>query len=1445
MASDYFKVISGNKTIPATIRPGSATKTSVVVEASFVAVNASDPDILVIRNILVDGEQVDQIITTWTFQSASDGYAADDVAEEFKVLNNSTGPLTVTLGATGRFQVSPTSLSLEAGETKTIKVGPQGSLPAGENYEGALTINGSNITPVNMPLKIRVTGLKYVITQLDPEDMKYYVATRGTDPEPFKTGTISDVLSEIRADTTRGSAAVLQFGVAPEDVVKFNVAIPFEDNGSAWGNVELQGKILSYNNDGQQGAVVVGENVALTNFADIESQGSGDSNVIFSKSTKEVTIEGGMLLAKLGRVIYNSSSGKVTVKNGTVRSLVVDAILNNADGDVEVAGGTVEAMVGRAIQNSYTGTVTVKNNGIVRAWGTNGVAIRNAVTSSDGTVAGKVYVEGGTVTSENAVPDQGTILLLTYNEDPESEEVEDVETLLTITGGKVANTVIAGKAIYNNTTGRVLIKDGRVEALKSEGVAIFNRTKGPLEISGGTIAAEEGVAIRNDFRGKITISGGEVKATTGRAIWSREPARGSAVEEGALSETDNYVMMNVMGGRITSSNPSDTQGTIHIEAARAYTDVNEGIDTGTTQFIRLVISGDDTVVENTSPLTGNAIFNDSRDNVYVESGSVKACGGNAIDNLQVGGRVKIFGGTVFVTDGKAINNRKDVAVISGVYQSSVEITGGTVEAVDGVAVWNVENGLITIKGNDTVVTSANTKGGQGTIFLARKNTPDGLAYTDADILLLIEGGLVENTSVGNAIYNASDRKVKITGVNAEEAEAREPPETESYPIVRAISGSAVFNNNSGLLEITNGSTVEVESGIAVNNITSLVGSTLDIVTISDYAAEDDEISDDEYFAAEHRTVVRATSGKAVYTGGDRVTATGKFNVVISGGIVSTESGYAVDKAGGASSALNTGATVSIQTVGSPSARTRIIATEKNGVAINIGTQGMVTIGGKTLVTSKNQTVNQGTIIVADHGPVNITAFSADPIISRLSILGGKVVNDGGGVAIWNRSRGMVFVNGPTAQVISNNSSATQGTIVLAKISDATVASYPLAILEGNVYNGAVGGNAIYNASIATVLIGDKSDAARDKLVVISEDDEENPYGGGIWVHVDQESAIAVNNLDNGIIDIQGGTIEATGRDSNKAVNNNAGGLIKISNFGLNTTARGTLVRVTGSSSYAVWNNSVKFDTGTLVPSVSIDGGKVVGTTAKTVYNHANGKIEVKTGAGTIVPTNESTFNPIITATTGVAIHNNADGLISIAGGLIKGGEIENEDEDVADAKPGTAIYNASFGTVEIKSALAADYLKITSRNPSTTEGTIYFSSTIGNIKSNLIIESKSPVANIANFLIENTASEGNVILQESHGNIKIADAAAFVGRIGANKLGMGNSVAEGPNRGYALKVTDQSARDYVWISQTSPIPISPATSAILGNNIARTTNIGVVKGTNYRTWANGDIEENP
>jgi len=1465
LPADFFFFVKSVGSLDNTARQATVVTgndRTVTVTVTFPSVGSSGPDILIIK----DG----RVLSNFSFESPAEGYTDVSKAVELEVYNTLTSALSLTVAVSGTsFQVSPASLSLPAEGRQIITVGPVAGLAAG-SYSGTLTISGGNISTVNLPLSINVAGVMYTINHApkpgtdepDLSNLRSYAAKRGSSATPLSVGTISDVLSAIREDA-KGSLAVIQFGpgdkndnkeIDPDEVVSFESHIAFEDDvdniggvKTSWGDVEIQGNILSKNNDGQFGAVVVGENVSLTSFANIESQGSGNSNVIFSKADKDkggsVSIKGGTLLAKSGRVIYNSASGKVVVSGGTVRTLVTDAILNDADGDIEIDGGSVEAQVGRAIQNSYIGTVTV-TNGVVRAWGSNGVAIRNAVASNESNLAGKIFVKGGTVTSENTIPDQGTIVFSIYNVSPVGEEADNLATLLTITGGKVENTIIAGNAIYNDTTGRIVIENGKVEELKSNGIAIFNKKNAPLDIKGGEVTAVEGTAIYNTKDGVITISGGIVKSGTGRAIWSIAPARGSVVEENVVEE--RFATINVIeNGKVISGNPSDTQGTIHINT----NGTADGPDASIIYtYIHLVVSGN-ALVENTSSIRGNAVCNDSADNVIVEGGEVKALGGYAIDNLKANGQVIISGGKVTVTDGRAVNNRKKVspgvATPANYNNYSVTISGGEVSAVDGIAVYNVEDGDVHIKGVDTIVTSKNSKSSQGTIVLE--------AYTaGAGVRLLIEGGKVENTFEGNvlsgnAIYNASTGQITITGFNDDESE-----DPASYPLVTVTSGVAVYNFNNAILLIRDGATVEATGkGYAVYNKAFSA-----LVTITDAVAEE-EMPEGEYFADEqHRTVVRAVSGSAVYN-------EGAGPVTISGGTVSVEDGYAVNKAG--TGVIN----ITSKRTSDGDSRTRIFATEPKGVAINNNgkvvdaSAAEVVISGKTLVSSKNTTLNQGTIIITD--------IQGNNSVPRLVVNGGKVVNEGGGIAIINRSRDQVTIEGGiavtppaslnaglsvpatipsnTVEVLSDNRKETEGTIVLGKVAVTANTEMPLLVYAGNVYNSAVGGNAIYNASLATVRIGDKSVTARRKLVVISEDDEDNPYGGGIWVHVDKEGAIAVNNLDNGIIDIQGGTVEATGPSSNKAVYNAAGGQVKIDSFGLNTTTDGTLVQVTGSSSYAVWNSSertvinVAPDDTSRKDSVIIKGGKVLGTTSITVFNNAKGTILINTGTAAAT-TSESTYNPIISATTGVAVQNNGEGSITIKGGLIKGGEVEGEDEDASEAKPGTAIYNVSFGTIDIKVA-AADILKITSRNPVTTEGTIYFSSTQGDRKSTLNIESAASPA--TGFVIDNTAAEGNVILQESHGNINIAtETTAFAGTIGAGKRGLSSSYApeEGVGRGYALKVTNQSARGYVRIGSALPKPFESVT--FITTYIIPKTNIGVVKGTCYSDFVDttsGGIEE--
>jgi len=1531
LASDFFSVKYGSTIVGATVTNSSAT--SATVEVQFPVIGSSTPDILVLRNR--------ETISNWSFPSVS---VSETAEVELVVLNASTTDsfrvsATISSGSNA-FSVSADALSqpLDAGAEATIKVSTRSGLTAGQSYDGVLTLSGTGAQTVTIPLKVRVVGTRYIISQPDPTDKtKFKVSGGGLSadlntqdpPEGPVTGlTISEVLDYILNDSARGSGVLIQFGRdldsdgEIDETINFESAVRFDD--AKWGNVDLQGNVSSTNNEGQGGAIFIGEDVFLTSFANITGAYGGDSNVIFSKSSKGVSIEGGTLLSNYGTVINNNGSGKVSVKSGaTVRTLTKAAIYNNnAEGEVEIDGGTVEATVGRAIDNISTGTVTVKS-GTVRALQAAGAAIRNGA-------GGHVVVSGGLVTSETTIGDRGTIILDGYN--VTADDDEEVETLLTISGGTVENKVNNGYAVYNDTTGKVVVSNGKVQAFQSGGVGIYNNNLGSVDITGGSVEIEAGLAAvylgatTTGKSGLINISGGEVKATTGRAIYSIGNAERSDTGDDAENRKP---MITVSGGLISSRNSSDTQGTIQL-AGGGTADYLSGGEPYY-EYIGLVISGEATV-ENTS-YTGHTVVNDSKDNVYIEGGKVSAYAGYAVDNKATDGKVFISGGEVSVSDGRAVNNRSKVTV-SG--EESVKISGGKVSAVDGIAVYNAIDGLIVITGTeaafvagtDTKVTSANTKNSQGTIFLE-----DGT--TSTTVRLQIDGGEISNTSTGNAIYNASVGYIKIEGHSGEEDNGADEPPPESYPWIWVTSGSAIFNNKGGYLDILKGSRVSATTGIAVNNITgdsaALDPGRYGIVVIRDEPGEDDEMGYDEYFAIPHRTQVTATSGKAVYTGGSGATLSsgasdlsdGKFNVVIAGGLVSTEGGVAVDNQGVSSKVV-----ILTEVYASPDpdgfARTKISAT--TGIAINSVSIGYVLVIGHPLVTSKNTTVRQGTVVVADIGG----------FVGRFSVYGGQVVNDNGGVAIYNRSRGQVYIDGESmqsavlggdsqdftrggqvvvkAEVISNNGKASEGTIVVDKIANATPTEIPLFIVSGNVYNSRANGNAIYNGSIATVQIGDLEDrywgfpsSNHGPANLLANVDEDEGYTAGIWVHVDKESGIAVYNADNGNISIEGGTVEATGPSSNKAVYNAAGGQVWIMGsapaYPANASeppASGTLVEVTGSTSYAVWNNAgrsepvdVVFDSEVIAikkPSVSIFGGHVKGTTASTVWNNADGTIFIGrdpdnklanpvfrtfgTNGTTLLAaaidsgskvydTDPEDADIYVGATDGVAVNNHGRGAVIVTGGKIESG-VATEEEDFEGGKPGIAVYNSSFGKVgiirirvEASGVGVTDKLWVTSKNPNAKEGTIYVGSTQGDTKGMLFIASYGG-SNPEYVRLENEGWGGNVICQESHGYIKIGTAfgisndAGSVFELGIGKIGMtlatGDTEYNDPKYGYALKVNNNSAIDFVKIGQNTPNSASGRVS-LLG--IAAGTNIGVVKGTKYAyTASNGavasvGIEENP
>jgi hypothetical protein len=257
---------------------------------------------------------------------------------------------------------------------------------------------------------------------------------------------------------------------------------------------------------------------------------SATSRAVSNNSTGTVSISGGTVSATTGRAVYNHYSGTVNISGGTVSATTGQAVNNNSTGKITVsqaAGATT--LVTSANTNTSQGTILLANSGT--ATGTRleitggtventstGIAINNASTGaviiSGGTVSattgravyidstGKVTVSqaaGATtlVTSANITSNQGTIYL--------ANSGTATDTRLEITGGTVENTANSGgNAIYNYSTGAVIISGGMVSA--TTGSAVYNYSTGGVTISGGTVSATTGQAVYTSY-GKVTVSG--------------------------------------------------------------------------------------------------------------------------------------------------------------------------------------------------------------------------------------------------------------------------------------------------------------------------------------------------------------------------------------------------------------------------------------------------------------------------------------------------------------------------------------------------------------------------------------------------------------------------------------------------------------------------------------------------------------------------------------------------------------------------------------------------------------------------------------------------------------------------------------------------------------------------------------------------------------------------
>ena len=366
------------------------------------------------------------------------------------------------------------------------------------------------------------------------------------------------------------------------------------------------------------------------------------------------------------------------------------------------------------------------------------------------------------------------------------------------------------KAITAVSGNEVNIYDGTISATTGTAVSNYSTSSDSIDtinISGGTISATTGTAVSG---ATINISGGTVSATTGSAVSSGSIA--TNISGGSISATNGYAINSSTAwnhGLITISEAIPSMPT-HVSSEN--TDPNQGTiylsTSGSSGPLRLEITGG--TVENTA--SGNAVYNNSINEISISGGTVSAISGAAVYNAHIGA-LNISGGTVMAETGNAVyesgryyTGTSSVITISGtalvssgnttanegtVYFAAggvaahrllitggtventaaggnavfnndtyawVSISGGKVSATTGSAAYNYGNGKIYISGT-AMVSSANTGANSGTVYLTNNSS-------STSSLLEITGGTVENTAnpaTNYAVYNDSTGVATITG----------------------------------------------------------------------------------------------------------------------------------------------------------------------------------------------------------------------------------------------------------------------------------------------------------------------------------------------------------------------------------------------------------------------------------------------------------------------------------------------------------------------------------------------------------------------------------------------------------------------------------------------------------------------------------------------------------
>ena len=303
-------------------------------------------------------------------------------------------------------------------------------------------------------------------------------------------------------------------------------------------------------------------------------------------------------------------------------------------------------------------------------------------------------------------------------------------------------------------------------------------------------------AIRTDAAGKavnIQFGDGTAALETGTAAL-------------AFNNTGGAWGAVTLSGKLTST-LSGTTGTISIGGDVSVTSTAD-ITNNSGRPINNASTGTLNITEGTIlTVYSTAVYNSSTGKIIV-SGTAKVTSQST--NTSSGTIHIASSGTAtedrLIIEGGSVENTNPAGfyAITSASTGGIRISGGTVSATGGRAVHSTSVGKITVSGT-ALLTSGNINTAGGVVYLAAIS-----GVTSTAERLVIEGGTIRNTAVGNAVYNASTGTVTMSGGTVENTSE--------------TTGNAIYNNSTGAINITGGTVSKTGTGgnAIFNNSTGVV-----------------------------------------------------------------------------------------------------------------------------------------------------------------------------------------------------------------------------------------------------------------------------------------------------------------------------------------------------------------------------------------------------------------------------------------------------------------------------------------------------------------------------------------------------------------------------------------------------------------------------------------------